>query len=46
MERTRAMLKQLGDWDVRLPHPVFLEGAVWKRRQLDLYDRDYPLTQP
>lgn len=46
LERTRAMLKQLGDWDVRLPHPVFLEGAVWKRRQLALYDRDYPLRQP
>jgi len=46
LERTRAMVKQLGDWDVRLPHPVFLEGAVWKRRQLALYDRDYPLTQP
>jgi arylsulfatase A-like enzyme len=46
LERTRAMLKQLGAWDVRLPHPVFLEGAVWKRRQLALYDREYPLTQP
>jgi len=46
LDRTRAMLKQLGDWDVRLPHPLFLEGAVWKRRQLELYDRKYPLTQP
>ena len=46
VERTRAMLKKLGDWDVRLPHPVFLEGAVWKKRQLGLYDREYPLTQP
>jgi arylsulfatase A-like enzyme len=46
LNKTRALLKQLGDWDVRLPHPVFLEGAVWKRRQLQLYDRDYPLVQP
>jgi hypothetical protein len=40
------MLKELGRWDVRLPHPVFLEGAVWKSRQLDLYDDRYPLVQP
>lgn len=45
-ERTREMLKRLGDWDVSLPHPVFLEGAEWKARQLDLYDREYPLEQP
>jgi arylsulfatase A-like enzyme len=46
LERTRAMLARLGDWDVRLPHPVFLEGAVWKRRQLNLYDAQFPLVQP
>ncbi len=46
LDRTRSMLHELGDWDVRLPHPVFLEGAVWKRRQLNLYDAEYPLTQP
>jgi hypothetical protein len=40
------MLKTLGNWDVRLPHPVFLEGAVWKKRQLQLYDIEYPLVQP
>jgi arylsulfatase A-like enzyme len=42
----QSMLKDLGQWDVRLPHPVCLEGAVWKRRQLALYDVQYPLTQP
>ncbi|MCP4454738.1 MAG: sulfatase, partial [Planctomycetes bacterium] len=42
----QSMLKDLGNWDVRLPHPVCLEGAVWKRRQLALYDHEYPLTQP
>jgi arylsulfatase A-like enzyme len=46
IEITRDLLKKIGDWDVSLPHPVFLEGAVWKRRQLDLYDASYPLTQP
>ncbi len=46
LERTRTMLRRLGDWDVALPHPLFLEGAVWKKRQLELYDRTYPLSQP
>jgi len=45
MERTEELLKKLGDWDVSLPHPVFLEGAEWKRRQLDLYDKKYQLIQ-
>jgi len=46
MDRTHAMVGRLGRWDVGLPHPMFLEGAVWKARQLDLYDAKYPLTQP
>lgn len=46
LDRTKSMLECLGDWDVRLPHPVTLEGAVWKRRQLNLYDAKFPLTQP
>jgi arylsulfatase A-like enzyme len=46
LERTKTMLKKLGDWDVRLPHPLFLEGAVWKARQLELYDKKYQLVQP
>jgi arylsulfatase A-like enzyme len=46
LERTRDMLRQLGQWDVRLPHPLFLEGAVWKSRQLNLYDATYPIEQP
>jgi len=45
-ERTKRMLKELGEWDVSLPHPLFLEGAVWKKRQLDLYDNEYELVQP
>ncbi len=46
LERTKSMLKELGRWDVRLPHPLFLEGSVWKSHQLDLYDDEYPLAQP
>lgn len=45
-DRTRTMLKLLGDWDVSLPHPLFLEGAEWKKRQLELYDKKYQLFQP
>lgn len=45
-DRTRAMLKQLGDWDVSLPHPLFLEGSVWKKQQLELYEKEYQLMQP
>jgi arylsulfatase A-like enzyme len=46
LDRTRSMLRRLGWWDVNLPHPMFLEGAIWKHRQLNLYDATYPLTQP
>lgn len=46
LEVTEALLRKLGQWDVGLPHPVFLEGAVWKARQLNLYDKQYLLEQP
>jgi len=46
LEKTEELLRKLGVWDVGLPHPVFLEGAEWKKRQLELYDKEYPLTQP
>lgn len=46
IDRTRSMLRQLGEWDVSLPHPVFLEGAVWKKQQLGLYDKEYQIVQP
>jgi arylsulfatase A-like enzyme len=42
----QSMLKELGQWDVRLPHPVSLQDAVWKQRQLAHYDNQYLLTQP
>ena len=43
---TNRLLKELGNWDVNLPHPIFLEGARWKKRQLQLYDDSYILSQP
>ena len=46
IDKASYLLKKLGTWDVNLPHPVFLEGAVWKKRQLGLYDHEYQLTQP
>jgi len=44
-DRTKAMLKKLGTWDVHLPHPVFLEPPSWRIRHLGFYDGDYQLTQ-
>lgn len=46
LKKTEQLLKKLGDWDVGLPHPVFLEGAIWRRNQLNLYDMKYQLEQP
>ena len=40
---TNALLKKMGEWEVQLPHPLFLEGAEWKKKQLDLYDKKYTL---
>lgn len=44
--RTRTMLKELGQWDVNTPNPVFREPADWRIRHLKFYDSDYPLKQP
>ncbi|MCQ0111046.1 sulfatase-like hydrolase/transferase [Zhouia amylolytica] len=46
LDITKALLKKLGDWDVQLPHPVFLEGPMWRKRQVSLYDYDYIIKQP
>lgn len=46
LSKTQELLKELGQWDVSLPHPIFLEGAVWRKRQLGLYDATYELKQP
>ncbi len=46
LEITTRLLRVLGKWDVELPHPLFLEGSVWKARQLELYNKKYQLIQP
>ena len=46
LPKTKELLKKLGDWELQQPHPVFLEGAEWRRRQVDLYDKEYQLVQP
>lgn len=46
LDRTKAMLKKLGKWEVHLPHPVFLEPADWRIRHLGFYDAEYQLVQP
>jgi len=43
---TEKLLEKLGEWDVELPHPVFHEGAKWRKVQLGLYDKEYQLVQP
>jgi arylsulfatase A-like enzyme len=37
VERTRSMLQELGEWEVRLPNPVFREPADWRLRHLKFY---------
>jgi len=46
LEITKNLLKKLGEWDISLQHPVFMEGHIWKRVQLDAYDKKYNLKQP
>lgn len=46
VELTKKLMKKLGDWNLSLPHPLFLEGAEWKVRQRDLYDKRYEINQP
>ncbi|MBI6120819.1 sulfatase-like hydrolase/transferase [Salegentibacter maritimus] len=46
LDKTQELLKKLGNWDLNLPHPVFLEGPKWRKRQVDKYDWNYQLTQP
>jgi len=45
-ELTRKLLKELGTWDIHLPHPLYLEPPSWRIRHLSFYDKKYQLTQP
>ena len=40
------LIKKLGDWDVRLPHVLFVEGPEWRKIQLSNYDKKYMDAQP
>ena len=40
LDRTGAMLKELGHWEVTSPNPVFREPANWRIRHLRFYDSD------
>jgi arylsulfatase A-like enzyme len=46
MDRTRAMLRELGQWELRAANPVCREPADWRVRHLKYYDSDYQTTQP
>ena len=45
-EVAKRMLKKLGDWDVSLPHVLFVEGPGWRKVQLKNYDKKYMSEQP
>jgi len=46
LDRTQAMLRELGNWENLWPNPVFREPADWRRRHLSFYDSSYPMHQP
>jgi arylsulfatase A-like enzyme len=45
-ERVRAMMKEIGNWELDLAHPLFVTEPIWKKVNLSHYDREYQLTQP
>ena len=46
LDKTKELLKKLGKWDVQLPHPLFLEGPIWRKNQVEQYDKEYSVEQP
>lgn len=45
-EIAERMLKKLGNWDVNLPHVLFVEGPGWRKIQVNHYDKEYMKAQP
>ncbi|MEW6997805.1 sulfatase-like hydrolase/transferase [Colwelliaceae bacterium BS250] len=45
-DRVVQMLKALGTWDVSTPQHLYMEGARYKKEQLNSYDAQYRITQP
>ena len=46
LAQTETLLETLGEWDVTLPRPIFLERAGRMKMQLDFYDDPCPMAQP
>lgn len=46
IDRTRAMLEDLGRWKIHSANPLFREPASWRVRHLRFYDSDYQMSQP
>lgn len=46
MDRTRAMLRELGQWETRAANPLCREPADWRLRHLKYYDSSEAPTQP
>lgn len=45
-DKTKSLLKKLGQWEVGLPHSIFHEPVDWRIRHLGYYDAPYQLVQP
>jgi arylsulfatase A-like enzyme len=45
-DRAKALLSELGLWEVRSPHPVFREPAAWRVRHLKFHDAQGTMHQP
>ena len=45
-EVAKRLAKKLGNWDVSLPHILFVEGPQWRKIQLSNYDKPYMTEQP
>ena len=46
IDRLRSMLKELGQWEVQSPNPVFREPSDWRLRHLRFYDTETQRSQP
>jgi arylsulfatase A-like enzyme len=46
IDRVRSMLKELGQWEVQSPNPVFREPSDWRLRHLRFYDTETQRSQP
>lgn len=45
-EVAERLIRKLGDWDVSLPHILFVEGPQWRKIQKANYDIPYMTSQP